>query len=486
MSCNSFAFRRTRLFAILAVLAFAAVGCTTSPQQTLPNADSTDANGVARSKVGSNDDWTTFAHDYTRSGYDPDTTQLTRATVPKLRLRWEKNVGEEVFASPVAYAGNVIVVSEGKTAHTRVAGSVVYDFSAADGHVIWKKRLGDDSQMTPTIDPDEGLVIVANQRKNHRDLPSHLFALRLLDGSVAWTAPLLGQLRAAPVVANGMVYVGRAGGDPPACRQGGVSAVDESTGNVVWTWNVDPQPDEGGSVWGAIAYDGTLLSFGTGNTCQTPVPTANGAVALDVNGNVVWDMVAVKGSNYDADTGGGVMLSGGLAHFINKNGTLYAVNQETGNISWSRDLNPGSGPGNWNGGFATPTTDGSTIVEASGLYSGSSPTDSGEFCMLAVAAPAEVFPGFYSKLRGMNMSGRLLWTRKMQNRIVGYVALSQGVGYVGLNKHFTALDAATGKTLWTHATPAYIDASMVVVPSGLYGADDAGNVYAFGLKPGTR
>jgi outer membrane protein assembly factor BamB len=57
----------------------------------------------------------------------------------------------------------------------------------------------------------------------------------------------------------------------------------------------------------------------------------------------------------------------------------------------------------------------------------------------------------------------------------------RGVGFVGLNRNFVALDLHTGQTLWSYHVLSYIDASMVVVPSGVYGADANGNVYAFAL-----
>jgi outer membrane protein assembly factor BamB len=81
----------------------------------------------------------------------------------------------------------------------------------------------------------------------------------------------------------------------------------------------------------------------------------------------------------------------------------------------------------------------------------------------------------------MNTNGRVVWSVTMQNRLVGYVALANGIGFVGLNQSFVALDETTGQTLWSYATPDFINASMIVTPSGLYGADEAGNVYAFGL-----
>jgi outer membrane protein assembly factor BamB len=474
----------SRLGAIVAISALAAVGCNARPQ-ALPNMDLPAANGIELRGAGSNDDWTTFAHDNERSGFNPAVTRLTRSTVSGLRLRWKRNISDEIFASPVIYDGNLIVVSEGSKKGR--PGSVVYDFATSDGRLLWKFAMGAEAQMTPAIDPDADLVIVGNEEKRHRrSNPSYVFALRLVDGSLVWRRPVYALLRAAPVVAGGSVYVGRAGGDPPSCVRGGVTAINESTGKVDWSWSVDPKPDEGGSVWGAIAYDGTHLIFGTGNTCKTPIPTANGAVSLNLDGKPAWSMVAVKDALYDSDTGGGVLLFHGRAHFINKNGLFYALDKETGNIAWSTDLNPYVHRPYWRGGVASPTTDGTTIVEGSGLYQNSGSDDGGEFCELTAAKPGEVFAGFHSKLQGINLSGHVLWARDMQNRLVGYVALAQGLGFAGLNKDFVALDLSTGKTLWSHQTPYYIDASMVVVPSGVYGADDGGNIYAFALRKSSR
>jgi outer membrane protein assembly factor BamB len=415
-----------------------------------------------------------FAYDYSRTGFNPNVSNLSKSTVSKIDLRWKTNVGDEIFASPVTYAGNLIVATEGSFAGK--PSSVVYDLSTSDGHVLWKFAMGGRAKMTPVIDPEAGLVIVGRQ-----SAPSYVFALRLLDGSLVWRQSVNGLLTASPVVAGGWVYIGRAGGDPPRCAQGGVTAIDESTGKASWKWNVDPSPKEGGSVWGAIAFDGSHLIFGTGNTCQEPIMTANGAVSLALDGTPAWSMIAEKDSRYDSDTGSGVMLFHGLAHFINKNGWFYAVDKDTGDIHWKKALNPDSHGPNWSGGFATPSTDGTTIVEGSGLYKGSAPSDGGEFCMMMTAKPTEVFPGFHSELQAMDISGHVLWTRTMQNRLVGYVALARGMGFVGLNKHFIGLDLSSGKTLWSYPTPDYIDASMVVVPSAIYGADDGGNVYAFAL-----
>jgi outer membrane protein assembly factor BamB len=471
-----------RIIAVAILSTLPIAGCN-ARSGALPGGDLPVTSGIEPATTGSDDDWTTFAYDYHRTGYNPKVSLLSRLTVSKLKLRWKESVGNEIFANPVVYAGNVIVVTRGVPAIH--GGATVYDFRASDGHLLWKFAIGAESKMSPTIDPAAGLVIVGNEQKYAHRKPSYVYALRLLDGSVVWRQAIHGLLHAAPVVTGGRIYLGRAGGDPPLCLQGGITALNESTGKILWSWSVDSKPNEGGSVWGAIAYDGSHLVFGTGNTCQQPIPTANGAVALNLDGKPAWSTVAVKDSYYDSDTGGGVMLYGGRAHFINKNGRFYALNQATGSIEWTADLNPEAGPPTWLGGFATPTTDGKTIVEDSGLYANGKSDVAGEYCVLTVVKPNEVFPGEHSRLYGMNMSGHVLWSRTMQNRLPGYVAITQGLGFAGLNQSFVGFDLSTGQTRWAYETPFYIDASMVVVPSGVYGADDGGNVYAFAL-PSSR
>jgi len=464
-----------RFRAIAVLFTLAAVGCN-ARQQTLPNMNLPFGN--ASSRVGSsssNDAWTMFGYDLNRSGYNPNVTNLTKSNVASLQLKWEASVGDKIFATPVTYGGNLIIVTEGNWGGSPT-NAVAYDLSTTDGHVIWQYSLGRQSKMTPVIDPDAGLVILGRQSKQ-----SYIIALRLLDGSLVWRTPIKGRPTGAPIVSGGMIYTGRAGGDPPHCGQGGMSALNESTGTIAWNWNVDPTPHKGGSVWSSIAFDGSNLIFGTGNTCEEPITTANGAVSLNLSGQPNWSMVAVKDSRHDSDTGGGVMLQNGLAEFINKNGNFYALDKSTGNIVWKSDLNQKASGSNPSGGFATPSTDGNVILEGSGYYKDTRSSGNGEFCMLYAAKPTEVQSGFHSKLNAMNTNGKVLWSVTMQNRLVGDVALVNGMGFVGLNQTFVALDENSGQTLWSYPTTDYINSSMIVVPSGVYGADEAGNVYAFGL-----
>jgi outer membrane protein assembly factor BamB len=420
------------------------------------------------------DDWLTFGHDFARSGFQPQDTGLSSANVSQLKLRWKRSLGQGVYASPIAYGGNIIAVTlgEGSTPAT------VFDLRASDGTVLWQRQLIGGVRATPTIDASAAEVFVSDRITLPG--PSHVYALRLLDGSIVWQQQVPGITHASPVVAGGNVYVGISGGDPGSCIDGGIIAFDELTGAQRWRWEVNPAPNGGGSVWGAIAYDGSHLTFGTGNTCSTPLPTANGAVALNLDGSLAWNFTAQKNAYTDDDTGGGVLLSGGHAVFINKNGTLYALAQGSGHLAWATAL----GAADQQGGFATPSTDGSTIVVGAGSFS-QSPSSARrphfEDRLPMRGQPNDVVSGFDSRLEALDTNGALRWKLSMNNRMAGDVAITNGMAFAGINQSIAALDLKTGRTLWQFATPAYLDAPPIVVPSGVYAADDNGSVYAFSI-----
>jgi len=311
-------------------------------------------------------------------------------------------------------------------------------------------------------------------------VPSNFYAINLLDGTIKWDVPLVAQDRSSPVVNDGVVYVGIGGGDPPNCLQGGVNAYDESSGATIWQWQVNPTAQGGGSVWGPLAYDGARIVAGTGNTCNTPVMTANSVVALNpANGSLDWSLVAQPNSASDDDTGGGAMVSGDYAFAINKDGSLYSVDRANGRLNFSKMLNPVD----FNGGWSTPTTDGTTIVVGTGLYGTEATAASarrarGGYYQLATHRSAAL-GSTYGQLEALDFSGNVKWTVTTQNQFFGYAAINNGVVVAGLDQAVVALSLASGTTLWSYPTPALVDASPAIVSSGVYAADTDGNVYAF-------
>jgi hypothetical protein len=447
---------------------------------------STTAGGTATAKLTfapyAADDWTTFAHDFQRTGQQTQTTGITQATVPHMKQRWTVQLQYDIFPSIVAYQGNVIVAS----------AATVYDLSAATGQIVWQTVFQGGMDATPTLDVDDGLVFVGN-----RKTPGTFEALRLVDGSVAWAQTLPGTIRSTPVYAKGVVYEGWAGGDAPACLNGGVDAINARTGAIEWTWLTNPvtNPGGGGGIWGALAYDGSHVLFGTGNTCSASV-NMQGAVAVNLNGSTDWAYVSDAQLGDDDDTGGGVMVSNGAATFINKNGNLYNVSIGTGQQSWTSNVNPHRGLG----GFASPATDGSITVVGAGSIPSPPPAASAirtvasapkwNMCKPALGKrhPNEVVNGGYtSALVAVGPTGTLLWRIPMQSRIDAYAAINNDIAFIGMDTKMDAIDVQTGTVLWSFTDPSggLFNAGAAVVPSGLYVGDANGNVYAFSLDPTT-
>lgn len=467
------------------------------------------ASGTLKRLDVSHDDWITFAHDYQRTGYQRQATGLSKTSAAQLALRWKIQVpnGAAINANPAVYKGNVIVVTS--------SPAVVYDFAAVDGSLIWSRPIGAGSSKPATIDPTAGLVFVGNRLGDAQGQPgpSTLYALNLADGSIAWQQTLSGMTRSAEVVADGphgrTIFIGTAGGDPPKCMNAGVQALDESTGAIRWSWYVNSaglgsNPGGGGSVWGAIGFDGSRLIFGTGNVCTQNVPTADGAAALDLNGNLLWGYVAwaqidPNFINRDYDTGSSVLIqspgSGSeTATFLNKNATMYTFStlhladpNPSAVLQRKIAVNPNAGYGF----FASPTSDGSTVVVGTGEYpdtSSSSLTRSVSakgrvtpdmFTPQGTRRPSRHVPGYHSMLAAFDASGHELWTYTTQDILSGYAAIANGVVVSAADSSVVALDLQSGQKYWSYPTASIVDNSPAVVPSGIYIADNGGNVYAF-------
>jgi serine/threonine-protein kinase len=425
------------------------------------------------------DDWTTFAHDQQRTAFQAQSIGLSANNVSQLSLRWTYAAHEGLYSSPVAYGGLVIIA-------TFDTGTVTA-LDASTGAVVWKQVLGVQITATPTIADGSVFIGTHNYQTGvngeFTPAPSKFYALNLLSGAIEWEISLNATNRSSSIVAGGIVYIGIAGGDPPTCYNGGIEALDEQTGALLWRWNVNPAADGGGAVWGPLAYDGQHILAGTGNTCNTPVMTANSVVALDPStGALDWSLVAQKDSATDDDTGSGIMVSG-AAYAMSKDGSLYSVSRSNGARLFSKQLNPTDQAGGW----STPATDGTSIVVGTGTYGPSATAArahpyriSGVLATQRAAATA----GTYGMLQALDYSGNVNWSIKMQNQITGYAALCDGVAIASVDDSVAALDLRTGATLWSYPTPALVLASPVIVPSGVYAADSAGNVYAFTI-PGS-
>jgi outer membrane protein assembly factor BamB len=393
------------------------------------------------------DDWTTFAHDQFRSGFQPQPMPFGKANVARLHLRWKFQTGYAMQASPLVANGRVYVAS---------SDGVVRALDARTGAQLWHVATGATIAMTPAL--ADGLLFVGDHRQ-----PGALMALDANSGAQRWQTVFPGGVRSEPAIANGIVYVGESGGDQ--CFHAGLHALRERSGAEVWRWYVDPHDKMGGSVWSPISFDRGRVFLGTGNACEPNIDTADSIVSLEATGTLRW---AVHGANSvtDNDVGGGTLLLHGEAIAESKNGLLYDIDMASGRVNWSTSL--GGVPGY--GGFGTPSTDGTTIVVTAGFTS--DPTKS--------TGP----PG--GALVGLDTAGTILWRTRAQHPVMGDVAIANGVAYTPLDSTFVALDLATGTQLWSYPAGQTSYASPAIVPSGIYFANGGGEVFAFSLPEKRR
>jgi eukaryotic-like serine/threonine-protein kinase len=429
---------------LVLVAALACAGCSDGRERAATELDGSPP--VAAGIPG--DDWTTFAHDERRSGYQPQSTGITPANVASLVLRWRYETGAALQASPLVAGGRVYVALS--------SGTVVV-LDARTGTLIWKRATGATIAMTPAL--AQGMLFVGDHRA-----PGNFMALDAGTGKTIWQTPFAGGVRSEPVIENGIVYEGETGGDAPPCRRSGLHALDERTGKPLWTWLVDRRPHDGGSVWSPLSFDRGLVIFGTGNSCENGNAFSNAVVALDAAGRVAWFFDTAK-SGRDSDVGGGTLILHGQALATSKNGNLYDIEDGPGTVNWTSPLGSAKGYG----GIGTPSTDGKTIVASRGYTA--DPTVAG-------SRP----PG--GALLGFDTAGTLLWTVPTDYPIPGSAAISNGIAYTPLDRAFVALDLQTGTKLWSYADDTLAYPSPAVVPSGVYFADDGGRIFAFALPKG--
>jgi len=471
---------------IIAVLILAALisGCGgTAPTAPSLGAAASLAAGSpcaeASASSTQSDDWVTFNHDQLHSGCESQSTGISSANVSQLHKVWEFSQSNQIFANPIAVNGTVYVA-------TLQAGTV-FALNAGTGAEEWSAVIGSgpggEIRQTPVY--DDGLLFVGihgfgpeTAAGTFPPLPSSIFALRASTGQIVWSAALQGDVRASPAVVNGDVFVPVAGGDPPFCLQGGISAFNETNGQPLWTYFVDPTSADGGSVWSPVAYDGSQLIFGTGNTCvQTPL-SANAVVSLNpANGAVNWD-VNTAPQLTDSDVGGGALIVDGMVVILGKNGIIYYLDERTGAVLHQVQ----TGVANMAAGFATASTDGSTIIIGTG------PVSSGASSQRGDEDPTHFFGSVRSdatagggRLIALDLTGKVKWTLSTQSVVHTSVAITGGVAFATVNNAVEAISIATGQTLWSYPLPAGVLASPIVVPSGVYAADLAGNVYKFAL-----
>jgi len=312
--------------------------------------------------------WLTYAGDYSGQEHSP-LTQISPANVKTLAPRW-------TFQTDLPVGGR------GFETHSLLLDGILYvtgindnawALDARTGRPFWHYRRDLPSGLKYCCGPVNRGFGILGDRLFKVTLDAHLIALNMKTGAVIFDVALEDYTHGysatlAPLIVNGKVIVGAAGGEYPT--RGFLAAYDATTGERAWrfytvpgagergseTWpGTDVMARGGGSIWMTGTYDPdlNLIYFGTGN----PNPDFYGddrkgdnlytesLIALDPNtGTLKWHYQFTPHDTHDWDSTqvpilADVPVNGRIRKvvlFANRNGFFYSLDRSTGELLFAK------------------------------------------------------------------------------------------------------------------------------------------------------
>lgn len=469
--------------------------------------------------------WPSGGHDTSNSHSNPAETKLNQHNVVRLAVKWTATMHGDVSAIPAVVDGAVYVPDW---------GGYLNKLDTATGAVIWSKPIstydgisGSVSRASPAVDGDT--VYLGDQNGGH------LLAVNATTGDPVWSTDLddhpLAILTGGPLVYKGVVYQGvastedQAASDPgyPCCTfRGSVVAVDAATGKILWkTYTIPsnggvPGGYSGGAVVGTTpAFDpaSNTLFITTGNNytlpqsvkdcqsaggsagqCLSPDDHSDSVLALnastgqikwatDVQGFDDWNYACLPGfdpTNCPTNPGPGFGFDSGPNLFTikisksqsqlvvgagQKSGKYWALDAATGKVLWSTAAGPGSLFGGIEWGSAT---DGKRIYVAEANFDGIPYT---------ISSGQTITTGSWAALDPL--TGKILWQTQDPSlnafgggNDLGPVSVANGVVYApSMSGTMYALDAASGKVIWSFQAAGSVNTGAVPVNGSVYWGD---------------
>jgi alcohol dehydrogenase (cytochrome c) len=222
------------------------------------------------------DNVTTHSMGYDRKSYSP-LRQITRANAKRLVPVWTTSVWNETgeLAAPAVYNGVMYVIN----------GRWTFALDVKTGRQIWRTPVVME-QGTPGAPVTRGGPAIYNGKLYRVTYDNHLVALDMKTGREVWNQKFADSKEGyystgAPIVANGVVISGMAGGE--RTTRGFLDGWDPETGAKLWRRYTIPAPGEpgseswprntdawkygGGPTWRSGSYDPQLdlVYWGTGN-----------------------------------------------------------------------------------------------------------------------------------------------------------------------------------------------------------------------------
>jgi outer membrane protein assembly factor BamB len=437
-------------------------------------------------------DWPTYGGGNARLGYNPSESTLTPSTVGGVHKLWSAALGGDSISQPVL-AKNIVV--------NGVATDVVYigaehgDFyavNAVTGATIWHRNLG--SVQTSCTDIPDGMFGISGTAVIDHGANlvyivggnGRLYALNLATGTTApdWPVtitarPDLDHEWGAQAKRGSVVYVPTASYCDFGQYQGRVVAVNITTAQIVSTFYVTGKSSGvyGGGIWGyggaSIDRSTGSIFVATGNAKTTPESFGYGEHVVRLGAGL-----AIKDSNFpgvvgtDVDFGSTPLLypsaNGLCLTALNKKGYLYVYSAAALSQGPVQSILMGKA-GRFIGVAAySPATKMVYVTEGNGTAGAQYPQGAYGFSVQADCSLVEAWR------QNAGATG-----------VPSPPTVAGGILYYGdtSGAQVLAINAATGKLLWTSGTAikGAIQGTPMVANGRLYVAAWDSRLYAFGL-----
>lgn len=424
-------------------------------------------------------------------------SEITAESVGRLRVAWRYRVRGK--GGGFGLLSSTPLMRDG-IAYVQDTASSVYAIDLDTGRKRWARL-----EREPNDGPN-GLALVGDTLYGATD--TSVFALAASDGRELWSTLLVSRteqfVNIAPVVDRGRVYVSTVG-LPPGGR-GAIYALDAATGQRKWRFDTveEPWPNQmagGGGAWEPLSVDseGLLYAgianpapwggsprFPNGGWFRGQTLYTDSLVVLDgATGQLQWYDQVLPHDVRDFDfhlspilaTAGGrdLVIGGG------KGGRIFAWDRDTGEQIWTQpvgthrnDIGPLPDepvevcPGLF-GGALTPMAyaEGTIFVPVVELCMKESAVTTAS----VLQRPPEEGTGVIAALDAA--TGRPLWTRTLPSSPFGCATVASDVVFAPTyDGRIYALSARTGEVLWSDRAPAGINGcpsvagDTLLVPAG--------------------
>jgi outer membrane protein assembly factor BamB len=395
---------------------------------------------------------------------------ITSKNVASLHVAWKFRL-----RIPPGYSGSdtaTPVVADG-VVYLQDMDSNVYALDLKTGALRWRAQFDDTNQ-----GPD-GVTVVGDRVYGGTD--TTVFALSTATGKLLWTQrivkPLEQFMNIAPQVANGVVYAATIG-EPPG-GHGRLYAMNTQTGKMLWTFNTIKAPwahpflSGGGGAWYTPSVSDNVIYWGIANplpwggTRKYPNGAAFGGPALYTDSLVALNATSGKLLWYDQVTRHDVRDQDfelpPIIGSIGNTPTVFSAGKRGLVIAWNR------------------TTHRRIWQSTVGVHL----NDTGPLPTHRVLVCPGLLGGVLSP---MAYSQNTLFVPVVDLCMYGSAYGYENLGSVNVTKRgkgeFIALDATTGKRLWTRKLPQPDFSCATVAPGVVFTATYDGSVYGLDTSTG--